>query len=89
MLIVRGKPEQVYYRRIKQYLANCDGHPIPQPVQTQGHGLIEDEVGRNEPPLKRLKQAADACMVGVEAVDVRKSGTGIDKGMRHQGDHRV
>ena len=89
VFIVRGKTEQVYHCRIKEYLANRDGHPISQPVQTRGHGLIEDEVGRDEPPLKRLKQAADACMVGVEAIDVRKPGTGIDKGVRHQGDHRV
>ena len=28
-------------------------------------------------------------MVRVEAIDVRKPGTGIDKGVRHQGHHRV
>jgi hypothetical protein len=89
VLIVRGKTEQVDYCRIKEYPANPSGYLISWSVQTQGHGLIEDEVGRDEPPLKRLKQAADACMIGVEAIDVCKPGTGIDKGMRHEGDHRV
>jgi hypothetical protein len=89
VLVLRGETQQVDHCRIKEYLANHSGYPIPQSVQAQGHGLIEDEVGRDEPPLKRLKQAADACMVRVEAIDVRKPGTGIDKGVRHQGHHRV
>jgi hypothetical protein len=89
VLVLRGETEQVEHCRIKAYLANDRGSTIPQSVQTQGHDLIEDEVGRDEPSLKRLQHAADACMVGVEAIDVRKSGTGIDKGVRHQGHHRV
>ena len=54
VLVLRSEPEQVDYCRIKESLANYRGYPIPQSVQTHGHGLIEDEVGLDEPPLKRL-----------------------------------
>ena len=50
VLVLRGETEQVHHCRIKEYLANHSGYPIPQSVQTQGHGLIEDEVGRDESP---------------------------------------
>jgi hypothetical protein len=69
-------PRSVLVLRVKAYPANHRGYTIPRSVQTQGHGLIEAEVGRDEPPLKRLKHAADACMVRVKAIDGRKPGTG-------------
>src|SRR6266404_6571823 len=76
--------------RLKRYGVRCShaqaslaATRYPRLVQTQSHGLIDDEVGRDEPPLKRLKHTANACMAGVEAIDGRKSGSGVDKGVLH------
>src|SRR6266567_8823490 len=79
LLILRCQTDHGHHGWIEQHLANRGGDLISQTIQAQRYGLIENEVGREEPSLERLEHVADALMVRIFAVGIRKPGTGIDK----------
>ena len=85
LLIIRRNTKHRDHRGITEHLTNRSGDPTSQTIQTQRHGLIENEIRRDEPSLERLERGADTLVVRIMAIGIRKPGTGIDKGMLHPG----